>query len=97
MSHFNAKWYNDQLELEIIQFPKIFDDAGKVFTAPMHALVNKYSDALTKLGKPITQDIKHKVELLDPAKPIPHHKLQRVSERELQEITNHLQEYIEKG
>ena len=49
----------------------------------MHELVNKYTDVLTNLGKPIAQDIKHKIELLDPEKPMPNHSLQIISKREL--------------
>ena len=44
---------NNQLELEIPQLPKISDDVGAAFTAPMHELVNKYADVITKLGKPV--------------------------------------------
>ena len=51
----------------------------------MYKLVNKYADVFTKPGKAIAQDIKHKIELVDPAKPIPQHRLQRMSERKLQE------------
>ena len=58
----------------------------------MHALLNKYFGVFTKPGKPVAQDIKHKIEFLDPAKPIPHHRLQRISEIEFQEVQNHLQE-----
>ena len=46
----------------------------------MHELLNKYADIFTKPGKPVAQDIKHKIELLDPAKPIPHHRMQIMSE-----------------
>ena len=63
----------------------------------MHELVNKYADVFTKPGKPVAQDIKHKIELLDPEKPIPHHRLQRISERKFQEVQKHLQKYLEKG
>ena len=63
----------------------------------MCELVNKYADVFTKPGKPIAQDIKHKIELLDPAKPIPYHRLQRISEREFQDVQKHLQVYLEKG
>ena len=48
----------------------------------MHELVYKYADVLTKQGKPVVRDTKHKIELLDPEKPIPHHRLQIMSERE---------------
>ena len=63
----------------------------------MHRLLNEYADVSTKLVKPVVRDIKHKIELLDPAKPIPYHRLQRMSERKLQEAQKHLQEYLEKG
>ena len=45
----------------------------------MHELLNKYADVFTKPGKPVAREIKHKIELLDPAKPIPHHRLQIMS------------------
>ena len=60
----------------IPQFPKISDDADK---APMYELFYKYADVFTKLGKPVVQNIKHKNELLDPEKLVPHHKLQRIN------------------
>ena len=63
----------------------------------MHDLVKKYADVLAKPGKPVEWDIKHKIKLLDPAKPIAHHRLQRMSEREFQKVQEHLQEYLEKG
>ena len=49
----------------------------------MRDLVYKYADVLRKPGNPVARDIKHKIELLDPTKPIPHHSLQRMSEIEL--------------
>ena len=49
----------------------------------MYELVNNYAYVLTKLGKPVTPEIKHKIEFLDPAKPIAHHKQQRIGERKL--------------
>ena len=57
----------------------IADDLGEAFTAPMYALLNKYADIFTKLSKPVARDIKHKIKLLDPAKPIPHHRLKKMS------------------
>ena len=97
LAYFNATWYNNQLEMEIPQLSKIYDDAGEAFTAPLSELLNKYADVFTKPGKPVARDIKHKIELLDPAKPIPYHRLQRMSEIELKEVQKHLQEYLEKG
>ena len=75
----------------------IFDDIGEAFTVPMSELVNKYADVFTKLGKSVAQEIKHKIDLLDPAKPIPHHRLQIMSEREFQEMQKYLQEYPKKS
>ena len=83
--------------MEISQLSKITDDASEAFTAPMCELVNKYADVFMKLGKPVAQDIKQKNELLASEKPIPHHRLQSMSEREFKEVRNHLQEYLEKG
>ena len=65
--------------MEITKLPKISDDAGEAFTAPMPKLVNKYANVLTKPGKPVALDIKHKIKSLDPEKPIPHYRLQRMS------------------
>ena len=75
--HFNAEWHKNQLVLGIYQLPKIVYNAGKAFTSPMHELINKYDDVFTKPEKPVAGDIKYKIELLDPAKPITHHKLQK--------------------
>ena len=47
----------------------------------MHKMVNEYADVFTKKGKPVAKDIKYKIELLDPAQPIPHYRLQRISKR----------------
>ena len=52
LAHFNAKWYNNQLELEIPQLSKIFYDAGEAFTAPMRELLSKYTDVFTEPCKP---------------------------------------------
>ena len=79
--------------MKIPQLPKISDDTGEAFTAPILELLNKNSDVFTKLGKPIAQDIKHKIDLLDPAKPVPHYRLKIMSEVELKK---HLHEYLEK-
>ena len=68
------KKHNNQLNLEIHQLLKISNDAGKALTAFMQELVIKYADVFTKLGKPVAQDTKHKIEFLNPAKPIPHYK-----------------------
>ena len=38
----------------------------------MHKLVNKYADIFTKPVKSFAQDIKYKIELLDPVKPLPY-------------------------
>ena len=81
MAHFNAKWYYGKLELEIAQINRISDDYSKVSTALMRELINKYADIFTKPSKPFSYDIKHKVELLDPEKSIPHHILLRMSEK----------------
>ena len=56
----------------------------------MHKLVNKYANVFTKPDKSIARDIKHKIELLDTEKPIPHYRLQRMSEREFQEVQKYL-------
>ena len=95
--NFNAKWYNNYLKIEINLLHKISDDAGEAFTAPMRESFNKYADVFIKPGKPVARDIKHKIELLDPTKPIPHHRLQILSERKFQEVQECLQEYLEKG
>ena len=97
LAHFKAKWYKNQLDLEITQLSKIFDNAGEAFADPMHELVNKYADASTKPGKPIARDIKHKIELLDPSKPMTRHRLQRMSEKKVQKMQNHLKKFLEKG
>ena len=65
--------------MEINQLPKIFYDASEALTAPIRGLVNQYADVFTKPGKLVAQDIKHKTRLLDPAKPILYHRLQRMS------------------
>ena len=90
LANFNAKWYNYQLELEIPHFSRITDDTSEAFIAPMCELVNKYADVFTKPGKPVSGDIKHKIRLLDPAKPISCYGLQRISERELQKMQKYL-------
>ena len=51
----------------------------------MCELVNKFADILTKWGKPVARDIKHKIKLLDPEKPISH-RLQGMTEIELNEM-----------
>ena len=83
--------------MEVTQHPKIFDDAGEAFTASMCELVNKYANIFTTLRKPLAREIKHKIELLDSVKPIPHHRLQRISEIKLHKVQKHLQEYLEKA
>ena len=53
MAHFNTKWHNNQLELEIPNLPKIYDNSGEVFTTPIYNLISKYDAILTNPGKPI--------------------------------------------
>ena len=63
-----------------MNFPKltcISDDASEAFIAPMCELLDKYADVFTKPGKPVTRDIMHKIELLDPTKPIIRYKKQK--------------------
>ena len=84
LDHFNAQWYNNQLEKEIYPLLKVANDTGEAFIAPMYGLVNKYADVFTKPGKPVACDIKYKIEWLDPAKPILHNRLQIMSEIKLQ-------------
>ena len=52
----------------------------------MRELVNKFANVLTKPGKPVAPDIKYKIEFLDPEKPIPYRRLQRMTEREFQKV-----------
>ena len=73
-----------------INFLRFFYDSGEVFIVPMRKLLNKYADVFTKLGQPVAQDIKHRIESLDPVKPIPHHRLQIMIEKEFQEVQKHL-------
>ena len=63
----------------------------------MCKLVKKYAAIFTKPGKPVTQDIKHKIELLDPKKSKPYYRLQIMNQRKIQEVQNHLQGYLEKS
>ena len=58
LSHFNAKWYNNQLDMELPRPFKIAHNASKSFTAPICKLVNKYADVFTKPSKYIAYDIK---------------------------------------
>ena len=60
----------------------------------MHELVNKYVDIFTKQSKPVAQNIKRKIELIDPEKPLPHYRLPRMHVKKLQEVQNPLQEYL---
>ena len=39
----------------------------------------------------------HKIELLDPEKPIFHRRLQRMNGKDLHKVKMHLQAYLEKG
>ena len=55
---------------------------------------SKYSVVFIQLDKPVACDIKHKMELLDPKKPIPCHKQQKINERELQEVQKELARII---
>ena len=49
----------------------------------MRKLVNQYADIFTKQSKSVAQDIKHKIELIDPEKPLPHYRMPRIHERKL--------------
>ena len=73
--HFNATWHKNQLDLSLPWDPKIANDVGELFIPSMHKQVNKYADVFTKLGKPVVQNIKHKIELFDAEKPLPNHRL----------------------
>ena len=50
LAHFTAKWHNNQLELEINQVNKIYNDYAEAFKASMFELVNKCADVFTKPG-----------------------------------------------
>ena len=63
----------------------------------MRELVNKYADIVTNPDKPVARDIKHKIDLLDPVKPITHHRLQGISGRKLNKMQKNLKKYLEKG
>ena len=63
----------------------------------MCELVNEYGVVYTKPGKNAALDIKHKTGLLDPEKPISHHKQQKISKKELQKVQIHQKESIKKG
>ena len=51
LAYFSAKWLNNQPELEFSQTTNIAYNFGKAFTAPMHELVNKYTNFFIKPGK----------------------------------------------
>ena len=53
LAHFNVQWYNNQLDLEVPQLPKIFDNSGEAYIASMRDLVNKYAEVSIKPGKPV--------------------------------------------
>ena len=97
LAHFNAKWRNNQLKVELLQLTNIFYGAGEAFTAPIQQSVNKHDDVFTKPGKPVAQNIKHKTNLLDPEKPVICHREQGISEIELQEKYKYMKKCIEKG
>ena len=66
----------------------------------MRELVTKFAGVFIKPGNPVIWNIKHKIEFLDPSKPIPHHKTKRISELKLnenQKVWNHMQKYLEKS
>ena len=44
LAHFNAKWYNNHVEMDITLLPKISNNAGEAFKAPMCDLLKKYPD-----------------------------------------------------
>ena len=67
--------------MEIPQLSKISNNAGEAFIAPLSELLYKYAVIFTKPGKTVARDIMHKIELLDPAKPILHNRLHIMSER----------------
>ena len=83
LAHFNAKWHKNQLKIKLSQLKKISDNYGETFITTIRELVYKYADVYTKPGKPVVYDIKHKIELLGPAKPVCYHRLQRMSEKKI--------------
>lgn len=48
-------------------------------------------------GLPPARDTDHKIELLDPNAPIPNHKQYRMSQVELDEVKQQVQELLSKG
>ena len=69
--------------MEITQLPNISDNAGKAFIAPILELLKKYAFVFTKPCKLVARDIKYKIELLDPEKPIAQLRLQIMYEKRI--------------
>ena len=97
LANFGACMHNNELTVTMPTQPAISEDAGEVFSVAMQNLIAKYKEVFSKPGKPMARDIKHRIELLDPAQKIPYHRQQRMSQLELQEVKKHLEEYLSKG
>ena len=61
------------------------------------AICDEFADVFMAPTQPHERDIKHRIELLDPAQPIPNHKQYRLSQPELDEAKRQIQDLLEKG
>ena len=73
LAHFNATIHNNELQVELPPSIKIAADAGEAFQTSVKELSARYVEVFAKPGKPVARPIKHKIELLDPTKPIQIH------------------------
>ena len=67
-------------------------------TTRWNKLCDEYQDIFTEpQGIPPDRPIKHKIELLDPAQPIKHHRQYRMSQSKLDEVRTQLDSLLTKG
>ena len=89
--------YSHQPQLE--SHSKQQCDTGK--TSPVATkwdmLLNEFTDVFMEPIQPHSRPIKHRIELLDPTKPIPNHKQYRLRQKELDKPKKQIDELLSKG
>ena len=68
-----------------------------VIPPPWKAIVKEHSHVFSEPGQPRERSIKHRIDLLNESKSIPHHRQYRMSADELSEVKRQIDELLSKG
>ena len=74
-------------------------DTGETSPTPTKwdTLLDEFADVFTEPTQPHPRPIQHRIELLDPTKPIPNHKQYQLGQKELEEAKKQIDDLLSKG